>query len=384
MWVSDRGRLAVIFSLFAMMAVNQLGTGVLTALIPVKLAADGHPAATAGIISTTFSLCFLVGCIFGPAVASKLGPDRTILVIAATNAALALLLWLFPQPVAWTLVRGVAGFATATYFVLIESWIAAQATPETRGLVFGLYMVVIRIAFAAGQFLIAVVPASQTLQLLFVAMLAYVTSPFLRPRMTSAPMAVSRPSLASFLELPRLAPASAAAALAHGLIFATVPGLLPKWGHDAGLSIEMVAAALTVIQLGGLFLQLPVSYAADRVERRTVMALSMIVTAALSLLVVWSAAAPIWIWLPIVFLWGGLSSALYSLGAAHANDIAPPEKRVAWVSSIMLIWGSGAMLGPLIASVLMDTVGVATLWLYATTVSLAVAAFLLWRKLVRP
>ena len=167
-----------------MVALNQLGTGVLTALIPVKLAADGHPAAAAGAISTMFSLCFLAGCIFGPGVASKLGPDRTILTVAGINAALALLLWLFPNPWAWTAMRGAAGFTTATYFVLIESRIAALSTLETRGLVFGLYMVVVRLAFAAGQMMIAFVPTSQSQQLLFVAMLAYIASPFARPRMT--------------------------------------------------------------------------------------------------------------------------------------------------------------------------------------------------------
>jgi MFS family permease len=393
LWADDRARVLVFAGIFGMVALNQLGTGVLSALIPVQLAADGHRAAAAGAISTTFSLCFLVGCIFGPGIAAILGPTRTILVVAGVNAVLALLLWLFPNPFAWAVMRGVGGFVTAMYFVLIESWVASLSTRETRGLVFGFYMVIVRLAFAAGQMLIAFMPADQALQLLFVSMLAYLASPLLRPSMTGAPVAMSRPSLASFLELPRLAPAAAAAALSHGLIFSSVPGLLPKWGYDAGLNIETVAAALTVLQLGGLVFQMPLSYAADRVERRTVMALALAGSSLLAVFVMslspsnfWpsqSWSSQIWMWLAVVFVWGGLSSAIYSLGAAHANDLAPPEKRVAWVSSIMLIWGVGAMLGPLFASLLMDTVGAATLWIYAAAVSASVAAYLLWRKLVR-
>ncbi len=384
MWASDRARLLVLLGIFAMVALNQLGTGVLSALIPVKLAADGHPAAAAGAISTMFSLCFLIGCIYGPGITGKIGPERAIVVVAGMNASLTLLLWLFPNPIAWALLRGFGGFVTATYFVLIESWIASQSTLQTRGVVFGLYMVVVRLAFAIGQLLIAFVPASQGLQLLFVAMLAYTASPFARPRVVGVPLTGSRPTLASFLELPRLAPAAAAAALSHGLIFASVPGLLPKWGYDADLSIETVAAALTIIQLGGLVLQMPLSYAADKIERRTVMALALTAVAVLSLFVGWLVPENSMLWLALVFVWGGLSSALYSLGAAHANDIAPPERRVAWVSSIMLIWGGGAMLGPLLASVLMDMVGAFTLWIYAAAVSATVAVYLMWRKMVRP
>ena len=50
----------------------------------------------------------------------------------------------------------------------------------------------------------------------------------------------------------------------------------------------------------------------------------------------------------------------------------------------MLTWGTGAMLGPLAASLLMDTFGPQVLWTYGVTVSLSVTAFFLARKVIRP
>ena len=385
LWSDNRATFAAVAAILAMVTLNQLGTGILTAIIPVRLAAEGHPASAAGAISTVFSACFLVGCLIGPRVVHRLGPTRTLFAIAAVNAAIAVLHWTFPGPAAWAAIRGIGGLATATYFVLVESWIASQTTPETRGLIFGVYMVLIRLAFALGQLIIAFVDPLVMTHLFFAAALAYLISPLLRPRTGAASPPMTSASLTAYLELPRRAPAAAVAAFTHGLLFATIPGLLPKWGIDSGMTIAAIAGTLSVMQLGGLVLQLPISYASDRIERRTIMAAAALGTAIAPLVVMnLTAVASSWLWLPLMLVWGGFASSLYSLGLAHASDLAPPEQRVAWVSSLMLTWGTGAMLGPLAASLLMDTFGPSVLWTYGLTVSLSVTAFFLARKVIRP
>jgi len=374
----------VIAAIIVMVTVNQLGTGVLFALIPVKLAADGYPASAAGGISTIFSLCFLVGCIVGPRLIRLIGPNHAPLALAGINAALAMLHWLFPGPVTWSIFRGIGGIATASYFVLVESWLAAQSRPETRGLVFGVYMVANRLAFAFGQIVISFVKPASILNLFLLSALAYALAPLLRPRANAVIPTMTSPSLVTYLELPRMVPAAAAASLMHGLVFGTVPALLPKWGVDAGFSIGAIAEMLAAMQIGGIVMQLPISYASDRFERRTVMIVSVFATAVASLLVLQIPMSGRWTWLAMMLVWGGFSSTLYSLAAAHANDLAPPERRVAWVSSIMLLWGTGAAVGPLMASLLMDMKGATMLWVYAAFVSAAIGSYPLWRKVARP
>jgi MFS family permease len=380
----DRATFAVVAALFVMVTVNQLGTGILSAVIPVRLAADGHSASAAGAISTVFSAFFLVGCLVGPRAVARLGASRTLLAVGVINAGLALLHWAFPGPVAWAVLRGIAGLSTATYFVLVESWVASQTTPDTRGLVFGVYMVLIRMAFAIGQLIIAFV-APETLTTLFLAAsVLYIVSPLLRPRVTASAPPAPRLSLSNYLELPRHAPAAAVAAFMHGVLFATIPGLLPKWGIDVGVSVGVIATTLAIVQVGGLVLQLPLSFVSDKIERRTIMALATIGSAAVSLAIIGLPPVATWYWLLLMLLWGGFASSLYSLGLAHASDIAPAEQRLAWVSSQMLIWGMGAMLGPMIAALCMDAFGAHVLWYYSSLASLAAAFFFLWRKKVRP
>jgi MFS family permease len=384
LWRHDRARMLVILALLAMVAINQLGTGLLFSLIPVKLAADGYPASAAGIISTTFSVGFIVGCLTAARIIGSVGPERMLIGLGVFNAAMALLHWALPGPYSWALFRGIGGVTTASYFVLVESWLASQTTAETRGIVFGLYMVMNRLAFALGQIVLAYVDASRLLSLFWVAAAAYLLAPFARPRLMSSAPPMTRPSLANFFELPRLAPAAAAGALMHGLIFGSAPGLIPKWGAQLGISIDRVAIALALVQLGGLLVQLPVSYASDHIERRTIMAAAAFSTTMLSLLLLWMSPASGIIWFAAILLWGGVSATLYSLAAAHANDLAQPEQRVAWVSSLMLLWATGAAVGPLVASLLMDSYGVNQLWTYAASVSGAIGLFLVWRKVIRP
>lgn len=339
LWFTERARLIVVFGICAMVTINQSGTGVLSAVIPVKLAADGHPASTAGAISTVFSVCFLVGCLVGPQFVRRIGPTRAIWAVAGLNAVLALLFWAVPSPFAWTLFRGMGGMAAAVYFVLIESWLSAVAPSAVRGLIFGFYMILNRLAFALGQFVIAFVEPAAITQLFLVSIVAYMISPLFKPGGKIDVPVMSTPKLANYLELPKLAPAAAAAAAVHGLAFGSVPNLIPKWGIDVGISVALIGEALSVMQVGGIFVQLPLSLASDRFDRRLVMAFACFMTSFASLALMQLSPTSRPAWLILMFLWGGFASVFYSLASAHAGDLAPPERRVAWVSSLMLIWG---------------------------------------------
>jgi MFS family permease len=381
---TDPARVAVVAALMSMVAINQIGTGILFALIPVKLAADGHPATAAGFISTAFSIGFMIGCLIAPRVLVMLGAGRAPVALALFNATLAILHWMFPGPLTWALLRGVAGLSTASYFVLVESWLAEQSTQDNRGVVFGVYMVMNRAAFAFGQILLAFADTANLTWLFLCAATAYLVAPIARPRGALGPPPMTPPTLRGYFELPLHAPAAAAGALMHGLVFTAGPGLLPKWGVDVGVSVGVIATALFALQMGGLLLQLPVSFVSDKLDRRVTMAFAAIMTAAMSLLIATLAPGQGVLWFVALLVWGGFSSSLYSLSAAHANDLAGPERRVAWVSSLMLIWGTGSALGPLVASLLMDWRGSQMLWTYAMVVSLAGAVFLMWRTIVRP
>ena len=372
----------IVTLLLLIVGVFQLGGGVVNAVVPIRLAQGGLPPSVIGWVTSTFSIGFLAGCIAAAPLINALGAGRAILVLASANAATTLLLLATSTTLAWAIARGLAGFAMASLLVLIEAWLATAATTANRARVFGIYMVLSRLAFALGQAALTVVDPASSL-LLLAAVVAYLASPWPALAMPGAAPVIGAKSGPSLTDLPVSAPAAAAAALVHGLIGTAGPALLPLYALARGLTVDQVALLLAAIPLGGLLFQIPFSHLSDRYGRRTMMAMSALATAALSLVYLLPTLPGFgWIML-LTTLWGGAPAALYLLAVAHANDIATDAQRIGWSSTLLLLWGIGAAVGPLAASLLMERFGYDMLFVSAAGLSCGLALFLGLRKLIR-
>ena len=75
---------------------------------------------------------------------------------------------------------------------------------------------------------------------------------------------------------------------------------------------------------------------------------------------------------------------LYALILAHANDFAPTEKLVETSSGLLLVFGAGAIIGPITVAPLMEQLDAGYLFLVMSVVFGALALFVLYRILRRP
>ncbi len=373
---------SVILLLFALVGIYQLGTGMLMGVVPVQLSLSGFPASIVGWVSTGQSIGFLVGSLLAAPVIGALGARPTLATFAILNAILAIVLWATSDAVIWTISRTIAGFSSACVLVLVEAWFAAKVTAEWRGLVFGVYMLLSRLAFMIAQIAMAVV--APILSLLFViAALCYLLAPCVSLAIPGEAPRIGGKSIAGIWEMPLRAPAAAAAAFVHALITTSALGLFPVYAVERGIPVQQIAFLLAATQFGGLVLQLPLSFLSDRIGRRTVMTIAATMTVLFST-VLWSAEAPgVWQLATMAALWAGAPAALYSLAVAHANDIANDSERVAWSGAMLSLWGIGAAIGPLIAAVVMDRYGAASLFLFTGGLSAALVIFLVLRKLIK-
>ena len=90
-----------------------------------------------------------------------------------------------------------------------------------------------------------------------------------------------------------------------------------------------------------------------------------------------------WPAVALMFVVGGANFPLYSLGIAHTNDWLPYEKILGAAALLVRINGSGAVIGPAVAAALMAWVEPALFfWVLVGTHGL-VAAFILYRIVVR-
>ena len=74
---------------------------------------------------------------------------------------------------------------------------------------------------------------------------------------------------------------------------------------------------------------------------------------------------------------------LYPLAVAHANDNARPDQFVEVSSGLLLVFGIGAAIGPLLASLVRQVMGMPMLFVFTGAVHTVLIAFILWRMSLR-
>jgi MFS family permease len=190
------------------------------------------------------------------------------------------------------------------------------------------------------------------------------------------------------IDIPGLfvvAPSAVVGAFAVGLVNGPVLALAPVYGVGIGLRADLAAALLLALQGGSLLFQWPLGWLSDHVDRRVVIAGLAAATAAASVLIMGlDAQTPAWRVLLAFVLWGGFALCIYAVCVAHACDLVDPGRIVPTISTLLVCWASGVMIGPIPGAILMQRVGGSGLFLFSTVVTLLLAVFvalrMIWRR----
>src|ERR1700749_2941340 len=85
----------------------------------------------------------------------------------------------------------------------------------------------------------------------------------------------------------------------------------------------------------------------------------------------------------LVFVFGFLSLPMYGLSIAHANDRLPREMFVEASATLLLINAIAAAIGPILAALVTDRMGIAWLFVYTAGIHLLLAAFVITRIAIK-
>lgn len=371
---------AALFLSVILMQLSSGGVGPLDALSGLAL---NFSTEQIGLLGSAHFLGFFIGCWWAPRLMGSVGHSRAFAAFTAAGTIGLMSHMMFVDPYAWALMRIASGICVAGCYTVIEAWLQAKVTNETRGRTMGVYRVADMGASLVAQMLISVLePASYVsynLLALFccASLLPLTLTRVTQPETPAAPRL--RPSLAIICS-----PMAAAAVVVAAISTATFRMVGPIYGQQVGLAVEQIAYFLAAFVLGGALAQLPVGWLADKFDRRHVMiALSVaaiiccVATAALPGLgttgVMWSA-----------FFFGLTSFPIYSVAAAHANDFAENHERVELAAALMFFYALGAIAAPLLASTLIDTYGPGAMFLMIAVGHAALILFGFGRMLVRP
>ena len=368
-------RLIVSFaSLFLSVILLQLSSGGVAPLDALSGLSLGFTTEEIGLLGSAHFSGFLIGCWWAPRLMGSVGHSRAFAAFTALGAMGVLGHMMLPHPLAWAGMRVMSGICIAGCYTVIEAWLQAKVTNETRGRAMGAYRVVDISASLAAQLIIGVLtPASY----ISYNILAMVCCGALLPLMLTKlkqPPTPEAPRLRPSLAWGR-SPLAAAAVIVAGVTSAAFRMVGPLYGAKVGLSVDQIALFLAVFVAGGAASQYPMGWLADRFDRRQVLiALSVAGIAASALTVALSTSGTAGV-LIASFAFGLTTFPIYSVATAHAHDFASQDERVELSAALMFLYAIGAIASPLFVSILIESYGPSAMFVLVSIAHLILVIF---------
>lgn len=369
-------------------AILFLGIGLQSIVIPMVGAAQGFGIFTLGLIAAAYSAGFAIGCLVTPGLVRSVGHIRAFAVLAALGGTVALLHGLLIDPIAWGVLRVVSGLSVAGLYAVTESWLQDRSSNQTRGTVFAVYMMVNVLGFAGGQLLLPVLDLASLAPFAWITiLLAWGLIPVAMTR-SAAPAPIEDTRI-DIVKLYHRSPVAVVACLAAGLALGATGGLAAVFADRIGLAGLILAAFSGGVLLGGAISNLPLGRLSDRTDRRWVILGAAVAASAACLPIITVAQSgpdgvPAgWAMVGLAMLLGVFQMPIYGVAIAHANDHTPTGGFVETSSGLLLVYGVGAVIGPLLAAGAMSAVGPAGLFGFILVANAGLAAFTSYRMTQR-
>lgn len=365
-----------ISSLLSGVALLLLGNGLLNTLLTLRGVHEGYSTTMLGLVMSGYFVGYLLGTWVNTPLIRRVGHIRAFAFFAAVAASIALMHVLVVDPWFWLFLRVGYGMALIGLYMVIESWLNAQASNEQRGQIFAVYMVVNLVALAIAQQLLGLAaPTEFILFALAAILICCALTPIALTR--QAQPNIPDTHAVDLRHLIRVAPLALFAAAISGLSMGGFWGMAPVYASLNGMDASGVGLLMSLSILGGALLQWPIGRFSDNHDRRTVLfwvvSLAVLVSLLLSMM-------PTGIWmLALFFVWGGLAFAVYPIAVAQLIDQLHPDEILSGSSGLLLVNGLGAICGPLLAGVLIEQLGPDTLPLFFAACFAALAIYNLHR-----
>lgn len=359
------------------MTVLMLGAGLQGTLIGVRATLESFSAFVIGVVMACYYVGYIGGSIAAPRLIERVGHVRVFAALTAVASALILLQAMLVTPAYWSILRALSGFCFAGIYVVAESWLNDRAENGARGGLLGAYMITLYAGLGMGQFLLGVGDPLGPLPFMLVAVLISTASVPLALTAQHAP-SLELPHRTSLRALFDRSPLGVLGVCVSGAMSATFLSLGPV--HAARVLPD--TAAIAWFMAAGIFTavaaQIPLGRWSDRTDRRSVLVGVAAVAASSAIAAVLLPAGPLSLVAAAVL--NGASLTIYPLAAAHVNDHLGPRQLVAASSTLILVNGFGAIVGPVLVGAAMQLQGPHAYFESLAVVHLAFLLYVVWRK----
>lgn len=324
-------------------------------LFALMLERAGASGTLIGLNTMAAAISMVLSAPLMPRLLRAVGIGRLMVGAAVLMAAIFALVPVRDEVAWWMVLRFGYGFAGTALFFASEFWIVGAAPETSRGRIIAIYGVSLSASFMTGPLLLSLTGLEGWPPFLAAAAIPLVGLVPILWGLGSAPPVEDEapPRLSETLGYFVTDPAMIWAVV----LFATVEygtlALLAVWGVRSGLPEAEAVLLLSAFPLGAILLQLPLGWAADRFDRRRLLAVIalVLIAAPLALTVTARALGPL---APLMMVWGGLASGLYLVALTGLGARYSGQRLAQANAAVVLAYGCGALISPPVLGGAMD------------------------------
>lgn len=371
-----------VWALLLGMLMLMLGNGLQGTLIGVRATSEAFATNTIGLIMSGYFIGFLAGSRLTPVFIRQVGHLRVFAALASLASVSILVHSILVEPWVWMLMRLVTGFAFAGIYIVTESWLNDRVTNEHRGGLLSIYMIISYVGLTGGQLLLNLSePVLHDLFILVAILVSLAAVPILLV-VTQAPVIQAWESLGP-RQLLRESHLGAVGACVAGIATGALLSMGPVYGASVNMSTAQISVFMATLIGAGAVAQWPIGRLSDRFDRRWVIFWTLIVgsaaalVAALLTLLLAERSARAMIAVGMVI--GAAGLALYPLFVAYTNDRVRSDQMVGAGASLIMLYGTGAVAGPLITGQFMEHLGPSGFFWQLFVALAGLAVYTAWR-----
>ena len=375
---------ASLWVLLASAALLCLGHGLNGSLVSISADQAQFSTTTTGLVMAGYSVGMLLSTFAAPRLVKSVGHVRTFGGLASIVSTVVLLFPLWANPVFWFLLRIVTGLCVSGMYIVCESWLNAASTNRNRGQMLSLYMIVTYGALGLGQLLLNISDTSGYVRfivvscLLSMSLVPLILVPSEQPNVEGA-------KSVRIADIWNASPLAVVGVIGCGLGQSAFFALGVIFGLAMGLPLVWVSIMMALPPFGVILSQYPIGWVSDRIDRRTIIMLLSLAAAIVPAIILAGGYYVTWFMLiALMTLFGIVSLPVYSLVIAHANDHLRKDQVLGASAKLVLLYGVGSIIGPVLAGSLMSEIGRAGFLIFMIVVNGALAGFAFWRNWRHP
>ena len=379
------------WALFTGYGILMIAHGLQGNLLGVRSVIEEFNFIATGTMMSGYFIGYFIGANMVPKLVNKVGHIRVFAAFASMASLSILIHAVFVNPFIWTLGRFLTGFSIVGIFIVVESWLNDRANNRTRGQVLSTYMFITMMGLALGALLLNFSSPERYEPFILISLLLSIALiPILLTK--RKPPKFKKIGAIKVKELYKISPFGTVGMFCTGFIHSSLFTLAAVYAATINFTVFEISLLLFLITISGGIFQWPIGYYSDRHDRRiSIIGCAFFGALFCALLIISSGASLANMYLAttigmdkimffvFVTLYAGMAIPMFTLNLAYVNDFIPKEKFVAAGGGLQIIFGLGAMGGPILCSVFMNTYGANGFFVYLFIFHMIIGLFGMYR-----